>query len=89
MDHNLCVIRASGKRRAREVSREKKEKVKKLWKLEWENVFSGDNAFADHKPASGASRENNREIVSSVQLVPILTKSYHVYDLLFINSQED
>lgn len=51
--------------------------------------FSGDNAFADHKPASGASRENNWEIVSSVQLVPILTKSHHIYDLLFSNSQED
>lgn len=68
----------------------KKGKVKKLWKLEWENIFSRDNAFADHKQASGASRENNRELVSSVQLVPIsLIKSHHIYDLLFINSQED
>ena len=64
--------------------------MKKLRKLEWENIFSGDNAFADHKQASGASRENNRELVSSVQLVPIsLTESHPIYDILFINSQED
>lgn len=97
MDQNLCVIRDNGEKMAvREVFREKKKKkdkkkkLKKHWKLERKNIFFWRNYFAVHKASKCCFQGENREFVSSVQLVLIsLTKSHHIYDLLFINSQED
>lgn len=51
--------------------------------------FSGEITLLITKQASAVFREKT-DFVSSVQLVLIsLTKSHHIYDLLFINNQED
>lgn len=84
-DPNLCVIRDNGgKRQKNKCSGKKKKK-----KFKKQCIFSGDITFLLTKQASVTFMEKT-DLVSSVQLALIsLIKSHHIYDLLFINSQED
>lgn len=90
-DQNLYVIRDNGGKMAKSVQEEKEKKSWKTMEIRMVELFffSGEITLLITKQASAVFREKT-DLVSSVQLVLIsLTKSHHIYDLLFINNQED